>query len=66
MSKQAIPGIKTGGGALPKVIGFVVLIALAVIVVKHPADAATWVKDGFSALGSVIDGVVSFIRNVSA
>lgn len=66
MSKQAIPGIQTGGSALPKVIGIVVLIALAVIVVKHPGDAATWVKDGFSALGDVIDGVVAFIRNVSA
>ncbi|MEU3272553.1 hypothetical protein ABZ639_17065 [Saccharomonospora sp. NPDC006951] len=66
MAKQAIPGIQAGGGMLPKVIGIVVLIALGVIVVKHPTDAATWVKDGFSGLGDVIDGVVSFIRGVSA
>lgn len=66
MSKQAFPGIKTGSGPLPKIISTVVVLAFLVIVVKHPGDAATWVKDAFSFLGEAIDGVVAFFRAVSS
>jgi hypothetical protein len=61
MAKQTIPGFQTGGGGmLRKLIGTVVVLALLVIVVKHPADAANWVK---AAVGC-LDGLVSFIRQV--
>jgi hypothetical protein len=62
MARNAIPGLKTGGGILPKMIGTVVVITILVIVVKHPSDAAHFVKTVFSGLGAVIDGVVSFFR----
>lgn len=60
MAKQTFPGFKTGGGVLRKVIGTAVVLAVLVIVVKHPADAANWVK---TAVGW-LDGLVSFIRQV--
>lgn len=64
MAKQTFPGIKTGGGVLPKLIGFGVLLALLVIVVQYPAEAASWVKSAFSLAGDGIDGLVAFIRSI--
>lgn len=58
MARNTIPGIQTGGGIMSKVVGTLVLIAVVVVVVKYPADAASWVR----GLGTVIDGLVSFIR----
>lgn len=58
MAKNAFPGMKTGGGVMSKVVGTLVLIAVLVTVVKYPADAASWVR----GLGTVIDGLVTFIR----
>lgn len=49
---------------MPKVIGTVVVLAIVVIVVKHPTDAASFAKTLFSGLGSVIDGLVSFLRTM--
>lgn len=60
MAKQTLPGFQAGGGTLRKVVGTAVVLALLVIVVKHPADAANWVK---TAVGW-LDGLVSFIRQV--
>ncbi|RBM22006.1 hypothetical protein DI005_07940 [Prauserella sp. PE36] len=66
MSKRAFPGIKTGSGPLPKIIATLVALALLVIVVKHPGDAATLVKDIASFVGNTIDGLVAFFRGVTA
>lgn len=49
---------------MPKVIGTVVVLAIVVIVVKHPTDAASFAKTLFGGLGSVIDGLVSFLRTM--
>jgi len=62
MARNAIPGLKTGGGILSKMIGTVVVLAILVIVVKHPGDAANFVKTVFGGLGAVVDGVVGFFR----
>lgn len=64
MARNVIPGLKTGGGMLSKVIGTAVVLAILVIVVKHPTDAATFAKTIFSVLGTVIDGFVSFFRSL--
>lgn len=64
MARNVIPGMRTGGGVMPKVIGGVVVLAILVIVVKHPTDAASFTKTLFSGLGAVIDGLVSFFRSL--
>lgn len=65
MAKQALPGIKTGSGLLPKVIWTLVALALLVVVVKYPGDAAAWVTDIVGFVGDVIDGLASFFRRFS-
>lgn len=62
MAKNTIPGLKTGGGILSKVIGTVVVLAILVAVVKYPNDAASLVKTVFAGLGTLIDGLVGFFR----
>lgn len=64
MARNVIPGLKTGGGVMSKVIGTAVVLAILVIVVKHPTDAATFAKTIFGFLGTVIDGFVSFFRSL--
>jgi hypothetical protein len=62
MAKNAIP--MKAGGAMGKVIGLLVMLALLALVVKHPSDAATWVTGAFQTLGNVIDGISTFLRDV--
>lgn len=64
MARNVIPGLKTGGGVLSKVIGTAVVLAILVIVVKHPTDAASFAKTLFSVLGAIIDGFVNFFRSL--
>lgn len=65
MAKNTIPVPTGSSGVLPKLIGTLVVIALLVIVVQHPGEAASWTKALFSGLGAVVDGIVSFIRQVA-
>ena len=65
MAKQAFPGVASGG-VLRKVVGLAVAVALLVLVVKYPADAASWAKAGIGGVGDVIDGLVSFFRSIGA
>ena len=60
MAKNAIPGFKTGGGVLSKVVGTAVALAVLVIVVKHPSDAADFVKTVFGW----IDQIATFLREL--
>lgn len=60
MAKNAIPGFKTGGGMLSKVVGTAVVLAVLVIVVKHPSDAADFVKTVFGW----IDQIATFLREL--
>jgi hypothetical protein len=64
MARNVIPGLKTGGSVMSKAIGTAVVLAILVIVVKHPTDAASFMKTIFSGLGAVIDGFVSFFRSL--
>jgi hypothetical protein len=64
MARNVIPGMKTGGGILSKVIGIAVALAILVIVVKHPTDAASFAKTLFSGFGAVIEGFVNFFRSL--
>ncbi|MCU1685759.1 MAG: hypothetical protein JWQ81_6498 [Amycolatopsis sp.] len=64
MAKNTIPGLKTGGGILSKLVAVLVIGALLVVVVKYPGDAAHWVKAIAGAASDAITGVVSFFRQV--
>lgn len=61
---QALAG--GGSGTLRKVVGFAIGIALFVIVVKFPGEAATWFGNLWDLGEGAIDGIVSFIRQVAA
>lgn len=64
--KNAMIPMPTGGkSVVPKLVGTLVCVALLVIVVKHPGDAASWTKELFSLASGAVDGVVSFIRQVA-
>lgn len=66
MAKNNLMPMPAGGSSvLPKLITTAVLLALLVIVVKHPGDAATWTKALAGGVVDVIDGVASFIRQVA-
>ncbi|MGO1055740.1 hypothetical protein [Crossiella sp. CA198] len=65
MARNMLPGMKTGGGLLPKLLGLLVLVAVLVLVVKHPNDSANWVSSVASGIGDVIDGIATFLRSVT-
>ncbi|MFI5611327.1 hypothetical protein [Amycolatopsis sp. NPDC051903] len=64
MAKNSIPQFKTGGGILSKLIGTALVIAVLVLVVKHPGDSGSAVHGAFAFASTAIDGLVDFIRAV--
>ena len=60
MAKNSIPGLKTGGGAMSKVVTTAVVLAILMIVVKHPSDAADFVKTVFGW----IDQIATFLKEL--
>ncbi len=66
MAKNSIPMPTGGSGILPKLIGWLVAITVIVLVVQYPSDAATWTREGFAGLGSTIEALVTFLRQVGA
>lgn len=56
--------IPTGGGLFRKIVGLAVLIALLAIVIKHPAEAAAAATSAVGFVGSVIDGLWSFVQQL--
>lgn len=60
---QALAG--GGSGGLKKVAGIAIAIALFVIVVKFPGEAANWVSELWDLGEGAIDGIVSFIRQAA-
>jgi hypothetical protein len=63
MAKNAFP-MKTGG-ALGKMVAFLVALAIIALVIKHPAESADTVTGLFRAVGAVIDGIGAFLRELS-
>jgi hypothetical protein len=64
MARKNLMPAPTRGGVLPKVIGSLVAMAVLVMVVKHPSEAATCAKALISGVGTIIDGIASFVRQV--
>ena len=65
MAMSQFPMMKTGGGLLSKVVGWLVGLALLTMVVKHPAESAQGFTAAFGALSSVIDSLAAFFSNVA-
>ncbi|WP_103351027.1 hypothetical protein [Amycolatopsis sp. CA-128772] len=55
MAKNNFPVMKSGGG-------LVVGLAIVVLIVKYPADSASWASGAAHGVGVVIDGVVQSLR----
>jgi hypothetical protein len=62
MARNQFPMMKSGGGIVSKLISFGVLITIGVLVVKYPADSASWVTGAVHGVGAVIEGFVNFVR----
>jgi hypothetical protein len=65
MAKQTPVLPKAGGGLLMKVVGTVAVVALLTVVVRHPADAATWAKNLGGLVATIVDGVAAFFRQLA-
>ncbi|WP_258344965.1 hypothetical protein [Saccharopolyspora gregorii] len=65
MAKQAFPGVQTGG-IMPKLIGAAVTFAVLVLIVKHPAESAVWVKGAFELFIALVNGMAQFFQGLMA
>ncbi len=63
MAKSSLP-VPTGGSVLPKLLSTLVGVAVLMLVVKHPADAAEWLTQGASSVGSLVDGLATFLQHI--
>lgn len=57
--------VNNGGGTVRKLVGVAAAIAVAVIVVKYPNDAADMVTWLVGVGTDIVNGLVTFIRQVS-
>lgn len=64
MAKNTFP-MKTGSGLLAKTISTLLVVAALVLVVKHPADAAAFVTDLVHIAGQTVDGLSTFIGQIT-
>lgn len=62
MAKSNFPVMKSGSGLVGKAIGLIVGLTIIVLIVKYPADSASWASGAAHGIGAVIDGVVTFLR----
>ncbi|MGI8308064.1 hypothetical protein [Saccharopolyspora hattusasensis] len=53
-----------GGGTGKKVLGLLFVAAVVILVVKHPTDAAQWVKEGWATATAAAEGVATFLQGV--
>ena len=60
-----VPSPVQGGGLLPKVIGGLVVLGVLVLVIKHPSEAAGMATGIGHFIGSAIDGVAAFFRDLA-
>jgi hypothetical protein len=65
MSKNMLP-MKSGGGLLTKLITIIVGLAVAMLVVKYPSDAAGFVTSTWHLLSNIVTGLVAFFRHLGA
>ena len=64
MAKSAFP-MKTGSGLLSKLIGTLIVIAILAMVIKEPANAASFVTGAFHLASGAIDGISTFLSQIA-
>lgn len=64
MPKNMMPMAPSGRGLLSKVVGTLVLVAVVMLVVKYPADAAHMGLGAWHLLTTVVSGLVTFFRQI--
>lgn len=64
MGKSAMPMMKSGGGVGKKLLGMAVALALLVVVIQHPIEAAQWAKNAAALIGQLADSLGLFIGEV--
>jgi hypothetical protein len=65
MSKNMTP-IKAGSGILSKLIGILIGLAVVMLIIKYPGDAAGWVTGGAHLLTNIVSGLVAFFRQLGS
>ncbi|MCX2732502.1 hypothetical protein OOZ19_19865 [Saccharopolyspora sp. NFXS83] len=65
MAKQTIPGMKSSGGALPKFVFALALVAFLALVIKSPVAAADLVTTAMAGAGHVGESLMTFFGEVS-
>ncbi|WP_263250606.1 hypothetical protein [Saccharopolyspora rosea] len=65
MAKNQLPILPTGGsGAVGKLVKTLLVVAVVVLIVKFPNDAAAFAQGAFDRIGDAINGVVTFLRGL--
>lgn len=65
MSKKSMMPIPSGSRILPKLVGAAVVIALLLVVVQHPTDAANWVQALVNGGEAIVDGIATFFHQIT-
>jgi F0F1-type ATP synthase membrane subunit a len=60
-----MPVMPTGRGVLSKVVTVMVVLALLMLVVKYPSDAAHFLTGTMRLASNIIGGLVTFFRQVT-
>lgn len=60
MAKSSFPVMKSGGGVLGKLIGWIVALVVLAFVVQHPAEAAQLFSGAVGMLEKAVEGMASF------
>ena len=66
MAKNTIPGLKSGGGLVPKLVGLALLATVVVLLIKHPAEMAGWVSALVKGIGDLIEGLATVFTKVGS
>lgn len=64
MARNSMLPMKTGSGLLGKIVGGLIALAVLTLVIKYPAEAASWVTSLFQWAGSAVDGISTFLAHL--
>jgi hypothetical protein len=62
--QQSMFPMKTGGGLLSKIVWLVVVLAVLMLIIHNPSEAAGWASGLFHLGGQIVNGLAAFLRNL--
>lgn len=65
MAKNNMFPTRTGGGVLGKVIWLLIGLAVLMLIVRNPVDAAGWASGVFHLAGEAVNGIAAFLKNLA-